>query len=48
MEFKMALIQAEFEFGALEGNLQKAEKKIQEAVALGSNFILLPESFNRG
>jgi predicted amidohydrolase len=48
MNFKVALIQAQFAFDDLEGNLKKAEKKIREAAAMGANYICLPESFNRG
>lgn len=48
MNYKLALIQADFPFGMLSDNLQKAEALIRDAAAQGAVFICLPESFNRG
>lgn len=48
MNFRVALIQAEFPFDDLQGNLQKAEVMVRKAAEKGAQFVCLPESFNLG
>ena len=48
MNCRIALIQTDFEFGALEKNLKLAENRIVCAAENGAKVVLLPESFNRG
>lgn len=48
MDYKIALIQANFVFAALQENLQKAERMIRDAAERGAKIICLPESFNQG
>lgn len=48
MKFKIALVQAELRFAAVEENLTKLEGFIREAANEGANIIVLPESCNIG
>ena len=48
MNCRVALIQADFEFGTLDKNLKLAEDRIVRAAENGAELVLLPESFNRG
>ncbi len=45
---KIALVQADFYFGELQANLNKAAMLIRDAAKQGANIICLPESFNQG
>ena len=48
MSYKIALVQANFQFGELAANLEKAERMIRDAAEQGANIVCLPESFNQG
>ena len=48
MRFRVALIQAEFPFGDLRGNLKKAEDMVRKAAGKNAQIVCLPESFNLG
>lgn len=48
MNHKIALVQANFEFGEICANLQKTEKLVRLAANQGAKIICLPESFNQG
>lgn len=48
MNFKLAMVQMDCEFGNVDANLTHAEEMIRKAAKEGANIICLPECFNVG